>query len=145
MFRLRSEFVSRLGRYCSVGQRTCHRTTLTAEWRVVLPGLRPGDRPGERHSRSGKVAAARTPEWRVQAPPEPAGTTNQGYLVRAGVAVWLRRHGQHRDCVTFRVARLEGLEPPTGCLAGTATSALRWSAKAHVTYGWPGASRASGE
>jgi hypothetical protein len=29
--------------------------TLTAEWRVVLAGLRPGNRPGgERHSRNGK-------------------------------------------------------------------------------------------
>ncbi len=46
MLRLRSEFVSRLGHCCSVGQRTCHRTTLTAEWRIVLAGLRPGDRPG---------------------------------------------------------------------------------------------------
>jgi hypothetical protein len=55
MLRLRSEFVSRLGRYCSVGQRTCHRTTLTAEGRVVLTGLRPGNRAGgERHSRSGE-------------------------------------------------------------------------------------------
>ena len=47
--------ISRLGRCCSVGQRTCHRTTLTAKWRVVLAGLRPGDRPGgERHSRGGE-------------------------------------------------------------------------------------------
>ena len=35
---------------------------MTAEWRVVLAGLRPGDRPGgERHSRGGEGAAARTP------------------------------------------------------------------------------------
>ena len=36
MLRLRCEFDSRLGRCCSVGQRTCLRRTLTAEWRVVL-------------------------------------------------------------------------------------------------------------
>jgi hypothetical protein len=35
---------------------------LTAEWRGVLAGLRPGGRPGgERHSRGGEGAAARTP------------------------------------------------------------------------------------
>src|SRR5215469_12566276 len=55
MLRLRSIFVGRLGHFSSVGQRTCRRTTLTAEWRVVLAGLRPGNRPGgERHSRSGE-------------------------------------------------------------------------------------------
>lgn len=35
---------------------------MTAEWRVVLAGLRPGDRPGgERHCHGGEGAAARTP------------------------------------------------------------------------------------
>jgi hypothetical protein len=39
---------------------------------AVLADLRPGDRPGgERHSGGGgKTVAARTPTWRVQAPPE---------------------------------------------------------------------------
>ncbi len=55
MLRLRSIFVGRLGHFCSVGQRTSRRTTVTAEWRVALAGLRPGNRPGgERHSRSGE-------------------------------------------------------------------------------------------
>jgi hypothetical protein len=48
MLWLRHDFDSRLGRCCSVGQRTCLRRTLTAAWRVVLAGLRPGDRPGTR-------------------------------------------------------------------------------------------------
>ena len=35
---------------------------MTAEWRVALAGLRPGDRLGnERRSRGGEGAAARTP------------------------------------------------------------------------------------
>ena len=35
---------------------------MTAEWRVVLAGLRPGDRPGSEHrSRVGEGAAARSP------------------------------------------------------------------------------------
>ena len=33
MLQLRYVAVRRLGRCCSVGQRTCHRRTLTAEWR----------------------------------------------------------------------------------------------------------------
>ena len=36
MLRLRAIPVGRLGHFCSVGQRTYRRTTLTAEWRVVL-------------------------------------------------------------------------------------------------------------
>jgi hypothetical protein len=53
---------------------------MTAEWRVVLAGLRPDNRQeASAIPVAEKAAAARTPTWLVPAPPESAGTNNQGF------------------------------------------------------------------